>query len=63
MAKLEIKIDVEELGHILASLQCRLGSDLFEEADGRLRNAVETLTIKIHGALEDYNFSLKEEAE
>lgn len=62
MAKLEIKIDNKELAHILESLRCRLGSDAFKGLnDKKLKDDMQILTIKIHGALEDYNYSLKEE--
>ncbi len=62
MSKLEISIDEKELAHILTSLQYRLASDTFIGLkDKKLIDSMRILTIKMHGALEDYNYSLKEE--
>lgn len=56
---LEIKIDNKELQLIHDALRCRLAN--FSEKDlAGSRDAVETLTIKIYGAIQDYNFTGKE---
>ncbi len=62
----EIKIDKKELGILLDALRCHLASLMttFKTEDPiRLsrENAVKDLTIKIAGAIEDYNYEGKKE--
>ncbi len=57
---LEIKIDNVELRLIHDALRCHLANFSVEEELANSRDEVETLTIKIYGAIQDYNFSRKE---
>lgn len=57
---LEVKIDNKELQVIHDALRCHLANFSHEEGSVAARDVVETLTIKIYGAIQDYNFTGKE---
>jgi len=61
---MEVKIDIKELKLLHAALKCHLNSLLRDEG-WAIKNKdhidnIRTLTTKIGGSVQDYNFSRKE---